>query len=57
MEPFWTDASLMDQAGIPCLLFGADGAGAHSAKEWVDIESVQQLTEVLEGVIADWCHG
>ncbi len=56
-EPFWTDASLLDQAGIPCLLFGADGAGAHSAEEWVDIESVRQLTDVLEGVIRDWCGG
>ncbi|MCO5218244.1 MAG: ArgE/DapE family deacylase [Thermomicrobiales bacterium] len=54
-EPFWTDASLMDQAGIPCLLFGADGTGAHSADEWVDIESVRQLTEILEGVIREWC--
>lgn len=54
-EPFWTDASLMDQAGIPCLLFGADGYGAHSAEEWVDIESVRQLTDVVYGVICDFC--
>jgi acetylornithine deacetylase len=56
-EPFWTDASLLDQAGIPCLLFGADGAGAHSAEEWVDTRSVEQLTDVLEGVIGEWCGG
>lgn len=55
-EPFWTDASLLDQAGIPCLLFGADGAGPHSADEWVDVESVQQVTEVLTGVIVDYCN-
>lgn len=54
-EPFWTDASLMDQAGIPCLLFGADGYGPHSAEEWVDVESVRKLTDVLQGVISDWC--
>ena len=54
-EPFWTDASLMDQAGIPCLLFGATGEGAHSADEWVDVDSIRQLTDVLEGVITDWC--
>ena len=45
----------MDQAGIPTLLFGADGAGAHAADEWVDIDSVRQLTEVLVGVITEWC--
>lgn len=55
-EPFWTDASLLDQAGIPCLLFGADGAGPHSANEWVDVKSVQQLTEVLTGVLTDFCR-
>lgn len=54
-EPFWTDASLLDQQGIPCLLFGADGFGAHAAQEWVDAESVQQLTDVLTGVIGDFC--
>lgn len=55
-EPFWTDASLLDQAGIPCLLFGADGYGAHAEEEWVDVESVRQLTNVLQGVIGDWCE-
>lgn len=55
-EPFWTDASLMREAGIECLLFGATGVGAHSAEEWVDVESVRQLTAVLEGVIKDWCR-
>lgn len=54
-EPFWTDASLLDQAGIPCLLYGADGHGAHAAEEWADVESVRQLTDILEGVINDWC--
>jgi acetylornithine deacetylase len=54
-EPFWTDASLMDQAGIPCLLYGADGAGAHSATEWVDTASIETLTEVLTGVISEFC--
>lgn len=55
-EPFWTDASLLDQAGIPCLLFGASGAGAHSADEWVDIRSVEQLTDILTGTIVDFCR-
>lgn len=54
-EPFWTDAALMHEAGIPSLLFGADGFGAHAAEEWVDVHSVHQLTAVLEGVIAEWC--
>lgn len=55
-EPFWTDASLMDQAGIPTVLFGATGAGAHSATEWVDIESIETLTDILTRTIQAWCR-
>jgi acetylornithine deacetylase len=55
-EPFWTDASLMDRAGIPTVLFGATGAGAHSAYEWVDVESIETLTEILTHAIRDWCR-
>lgn len=55
-EPFWTDAALMLEAGIPCLLYGADGYGAHAELEWADVESINQLTQVLEGVINEWCE-
>jgi len=54
-EPFWTDASLMDQAGIPCLLVGAGGEGAHAATEWTDIASVFKATGILTAVIRDFC--
>lgn len=54
-EPFWTDAALLHEAGISCLLFGVDGYGAHAAEEWVDVETVRQLTMVLQGAIQDWC--
>jgi acetylornithine deacetylase len=54
-EPFWTDASLLDQAGIPCLLFGVSGEGAHAATEWVDIESIHKTTDILTAVIRDFC--
>ncbi|MFI6390618.1 ArgE/DapE family deacylase [Nonomuraea sp. NPDC050540] len=54
-EPFWTDASLLDRAGIPCLLFGVDGGGAHADVEWVDLASLNHLTDVLTRVITDFC--
>ncbi|MFI6904822.1 M20/M25/M40 family metallo-hydrolase [Nonomuraea sp. NPDC050394] len=54
-EPFWTDASLLDRAGIPCLLFGVDGGGAHADVEWVDLASLDHLTDVLARVITDFC--
>jgi acetylornithine deacetylase len=54
-EAFWTDAQLLGRAGIPALLFGGGGGGAHAATEWADISSLQTLTDILAGVIADIC--
>jgi acetylornithine deacetylase len=54
-EPFWTDCALLDRAGIPCLLFGVDGAGAHAATEYVDLASLDRLTDILTATIADFC--
>ncbi|MFG3685194.1 M20/M25/M40 family metallo-hydrolase [Micromonospora sp. NPDC047740] len=54
-EAFWTDCALLDRAGIPCLLFGVDGAGAHAATEYVDLASLDHLTDILTSTIADFC--
>jgi len=55
-EPFWTDCALLDQAGIPCLLFGVDGDGAHAASEWVTLESLEIVTETLKNIVMDYCR-
>lgn len=52
-EPFWTDARLVHEAGIPCVVIGADGGGAHADVEWAAISSVQSLQAVLLGVILE----
>ncbi|MFG2276021.1 M20/M25/M40 family metallo-hydrolase [Streptomyces chartreusis] len=54
-ERCWTDCALLDRAGIPCLLFGADGEGAHAATEYVDLASLDRLTDVLTATITDFC--
>ncbi|MET0976942.1 MAG: M20/M25/M40 family metallo-hydrolase, partial [Leifsonia sp.] len=54
-EPFWTDAGLILEAGIPCVIIGVDGGGAHAADEWVDLASVVVLARVLERTIVDFC--
>lgn len=54
-EPFWTDAALLHEAGVPGLLIGVDGGGAHAATEWATIDSVQQLTTILTATILDFC--
>jgi acetylornithine deacetylase len=54
-EPFWTDCALLRDAGIPCLMFGATGGGAHAADEWVDLASVETLAEILAGAVHRFC--
>ena len=35
--PYWADSAFIAAAGIPTVLFGASGTGAHAAEEWVSI--------------------
>lgn len=44
---YWMDAAVFDQAGIPTVNFGSNGAGAHEAVEWVDIDTVVQAAHAL----------
>jgi acetylornithine deacetylase/succinyl-diaminopimelate desuccinylase-like protein len=53
--PFWTDAALVADAGIPTVLFGPVGEGAHAEVEWVDLASLERLCDVVTRVAADWC--
>ncbi|WP_416972696.1 M20/M25/M40 family metallo-hydrolase [Streptomyces sp. 4F14] len=54
-EPFWTDCALLDRAGIPSVLFGVDGEGAHADTEYVDLASLDRLTDILTGTIIEFC--
>jgi acetylornithine deacetylase len=53
--PFWTDAALIAAAGIPTVLIGPAGEGAHAAVEWVDVASLERLRDVVVAVAATWC--
>lgn len=55
-EPFWTDAGLVLEAGIPCVVFGAAGEGLHADTEWADADSVRALADILEGTILEFCR-
>jgi acetylornithine deacetylase len=55
-EAFWTDAALLAEAGIPTVLFGVDGAGAHAAPEWVDLNSLHDATRAIECAVSAWCE-
>ena len=53
--PFWTDAALIAGAGIPTVLFGPVGAGAHADVEWVDVSSLERVRDVVLQTAAEWC--
>jgi acetylornithine deacetylase len=54
-EAFWADSALLAAAGIPTVLFGPAGDGAHAAVEWVDLTSAQRCREVYAAVAAELC--
>lgn len=52
----WFDAALLGAAGIPTVMFGPSGAGAHAAEEWVDLPSVATCAAVLADVAVRFCQ-
>jgi acetylornithine deacetylase len=44
---FWTDAAVLDAAGIPTVLFGPGGAGLHGPDEYVRAQDVCTCRDVL----------
>jgi acetylornithine deacetylase len=53
--PFWTDAALLQDAGIPTVVFGPRGEGAHAEVEWVSIESLERCADLLVRVAEELC--
>jgi acetylornithine deacetylase len=52
----WTDAALLNEAGIPTICFGpGDIALAHASEEFVPIEEIDLATRVLTRVVREWC--
>ena len=48
---FWADSALAGAMGIPCLLFGPTGHGAHAVDEWVSLKSLLNVYEILKKLI------
>jgi acetylornithine deacetylase len=52
----WTDAALLNEAGIPAVCFGpGDITLAHAAEEFVIIEEIERATAVLARLARAWC--
>jgi acetylornithine deacetylase/succinyl-diaminopimelate desuccinylase-like protein len=47
----WTDAALLQSAGIPTVLFGPEGGNYHAADEWVSIPDVIATAEILRRTV------
>lgn len=55
--PYPCDAGLLHREfGIPTLLFGPCGAGAHNPDEYVEFDSVIRTAEVLLTAALSWCQ-
>jgi acetylornithine deacetylase len=52
---FWADSALFAAAGIPTVLYGPCGDGAHAAVEWVDLASVERCRNVYVAVASEFC--
>lgn len=44
---WWEDSGLLGAAGIDTVILGPRGGGLHTDDEWVEIDSVVQLAEIL----------
>jgi acetylornithine deacetylase/succinyl-diaminopimelate desuccinylase-like protein len=50
----WTDAAVLQAAGIPTLLIGSAGGSYHAPGEWVSISELVRLCEILERTAAGY---
>jgi acetylornithine deacetylase len=52
---YWADAAFIAAAGIPTVMLGPGGAGAHALEEWVSLSDTEALTRTLIGVAQRIC--
>ena len=53
--PFGTNASPIAATGVPTVVFGAGSIDqAHTADEWVEVEQLHRVIDVLYRLAADW---
>jgi len=51
----WTDAAILNAAGIPAICFGpGDISLAHAAEEFVSIAEIERATAILTRLARDW---
>jgi acetylornithine deacetylase len=53
--PFWADSAVFSAAGIPTVVFGPGGEGAHAQVEWVELADVERCKDVYVAVARELC--
>jgi acetylornithine deacetylase len=51
----WMDAALLSAVGIPTVVYGPTGVGAHASSEWVDLPAVERCRRVYLAVARAFC--
>ncbi|HEX7980380.1 MAG TPA: ArgE/DapE family deacylase [Gemmatimonadaceae bacterium] len=52
----WTDAALLNAAGIPAICFGpGDISLAHAAEEYIPLDEIDRAASVLDVLARRWC--
>lgn len=52
---YWADSAILADAGIPTVLYGPAGDGAHADHEWVSLASTVTCTQVLTATAHEFC--
>jgi acetylornithine deacetylase len=52
---YWADAAFIAAAGIPTVMFGPSGEGAHAIDEWVSLADTEAVTRTLVNVAERVC--
>src|SRR3954454_12420266 len=52
---YWADAAFISAAGIPTVMFGPSGEGAHAIEEWVSLGDTEAVTRTLIALAARVC--
>ena len=53
---YWADAAFIAGAGIPTVMFGPSGEGAHALEEWVNLRDTEAVAKTLVGVAERVCR-
>jgi len=52
---YWADAAFIAAAGIPTVMFGPGGDGAHAVEEWVSLSDTEAVARTLTAVARRLC--